>query len=556
MAEGIQPAYTPQDYEDCERIVKSDPKMAEALRKRGVKDVKDVMVDLWASGRGFIEENDANENRIAKPILYLRDETDTIAYGYGRPIEGLTPVIDLYQQKIIAIEDLHSHLPISKTAQELKLSKKKKQENSQLLELKPLEITQSQGPSFKLEGNHLRWQNWDLHIGFNSREGLTLHALQFFDAEKEKFRPVMYRVSCAEMVVPYAEPTAPTYRRNAFDAGEEGLGFNANSLRLGCDCVGSIQYVNAVVNTSDGKARVIENAVCIHEEDDGVLWKHTDWRSGNALVARSRRLAISSFATVANYDYGFFWYLYQDGTVQCEVKLTGIMLPMVIEPGMKSEDLKHALWIREGLAAPYHQHIFGFRMEMCVENFNNSVVEINAEASTGNNPQGNAFVANKTLFTREWEAQRDLEPKTGRYWTVVNRKEKNAAGDAIGYKLMPGTNAWPFLHPLSPVARRAGFTRKHLWVTPYDSKERYPVGNYPNQPNFDGQGLPNWTKGNRKILDEPLVLWYTMNVLHIPRMEEWPIMPVVKAGFSMQAEGFFDENPTLYLQRDTLKSKL
>ena len=42
-----------------------------------------------------------------------------------------------------------------------------------------------------------------------------------------------------------------------------------------------------------------------------MLWKHTDWRSGKANLARCRRLAISSFATVANYDYGFYWYLYQ-----------------------------------------------------------------------------------------------------------------------------------------------------------------------------------------------------------------------------------------------------
>lgn len=28
---------------------------------------------------------------------------------------------------------------------------------------------------------------------------------------------------------------------------------------------------------------------------------------------------------IANYEYGFFWYLYQDGTIQHEVKLTGIL---------------------------------------------------------------------------------------------------------------------------------------------------------------------------------------------------------------------------------------
>ena len=69
----------------------------------------------------------------------------------------------------------------------------------------------------------------------------------------------------------------------------------------------------------------IKNAICMHEEDFGILWKHTDRRTGDAEVRRSRRLVISSISTVENYEYGFFWYLYQDGKIQFEVKLTGIL---------------------------------------------------------------------------------------------------------------------------------------------------------------------------------------------------------------------------------------
>jgi len=206
------------------------------------------------------------------------------------------------------------------------------------------------------------------------------------------------------------------------------------------------------------------------------------------------------------------------------------MLPIGVAPKTKAWELHHSLLLREGIAAPYHQHIFSFRMEMCVEGFKNCVYEVNAEAGGANNLQGNAFVAKKTLFSRELDAQRNLNPMTGRYWTVANRDVKNAIEEPVSYKLMPAENSWTFLNPLSPIMRRAGFIGKHLWVTPYDPAEKYPVGNYPNQPNFDNQGLPTWTQKNRDIVDKPLVLWYTMNVLHIPRLEEWPIMPVVKAG--------------------------
>ena len=70
----------------------------------------------------------------------------------------------------------------------------------------------------------------------------------------------------------------------------------------------------------DGQPREIPNAICMHEEDFGVLWKHTDLFTESAETRRQRRLVISFFATVGNYDYGFYWYLYLDGTIELEVK--------------------------------------------------------------------------------------------------------------------------------------------------------------------------------------------------------------------------------------------
>ena len=221
------------------------------------------MVDLWAQGRGFIGEEVYATERIAKPVLFARDESDTLAFGYGRPIEGLTPVIDLNKKKIIAIEDLGVK-PIAPKMSETQ-QKEKQVSSKDVPLLKPLNITQPEGPSFTIDDHHLKWQGWDLKIGFNPREGLTLHAIQFYDREQSKFRKILYRASCAEMVVPYGDPRPPTYRRNAFDAGEEGLGYNANSLELGCDCVGYIHYLDAIVNTTNGNPRVIKNAICIHE---------------------------------------------------------------------------------------------------------------------------------------------------------------------------------------------------------------------------------------------------------------------------------------------------
>lgn len=83
----------------------------------------------------------------------------------------------------------------------------------------------------------------------------------------------------------------------------------------GCDCLGYIKYFDAHFTNFTGGVETIENCVCMHEEDHGILWKHQDWRTGLAEVRRSRRLTVSFICTVANYEYGFFWHFYQVGCI-------------------------------------------------------------------------------------------------------------------------------------------------------------------------------------------------------------------------------------------------
>ena len=158
-------------------------------------------------------------------------------------------------------------------------------------DLKPLEITQPDGPSFRAEGWSVAWQKWRLRVGFTPREGLVIHTVGYED--QGRVRPILYRAALSDMVVPYGDPSKDHYRKNAFDAGEYGIGSLTNSLTLGCDCLGEIYYFDAVLNNGKGEPFVIPNAVCMHEEDYGILWKHTDWRIGQTEVRRSRRLVVS-----------------------------------------------------------------------------------------------------------------------------------------------------------------------------------------------------------------------------------------------------------------------
>jgi primary-amine oxidase len=268
-----------------------------------------------------------------------------------------------------------------------------------------------------------------------------------------------------------------------------------------------------------------------------------DWRTGDVEIRRSRRLVISSFSTVANYEYGFFWYFYQDGTIRLEIKLTGIVSTGSILP---NEKRKYGTVLAPGLYAPNHQHFFNIRLDMSVDGQHNSVAEVNtvAESIDDENPYGNAFFVQSTIFKTEQEAQRLVDLNTGRYWKVFNPSKVNIQGEPVAYKLVPGENALPFAHPESSVSKRAGFITKHLWVTPYAENERFAAGDYPNQ-HRGGAGLVQWTKENRSIDNTDVVLWYTIGHTHIPRLEDWPVMPVAYTGFLLKPVGFFDRNPAL-----------
>ena len=529
---GVQPRIMFDEFHECEATVKADPGFQAALEKRGITDPDLVMVDSWSAGYyGFPDEEG---KRLALTRNFLRSGPND--NGYARPIEGLSALVDLNKMKVIRIDD-YGVVPMAPN--DGNYAAEFVGEFRQ--DLKPLDITQAEGPSFTVDGHSVSWQKWHLRVGFTPREGLVLHTVGYED--QGRIRPIMYRAALSDMVVPYGDPSKDHYRKNAFDAGEYGIGSLTNSLTLGCDCLGEIYYLDADLNTGGGGAFTIPNAVCMHEEDYGILWKHTDWRNGHAEVRRSRRLVISSIATVGNYEYGFFWYFYQDGTIQMEVKLTGIINTAGIEEGKSP---KYGTIVAPGLNAHIHQHFFNFRLDMCVDGDANTVYEVNtvAEPAGPDNPHSNAFYAQATPLKTELEAQRVIDPMSGRYWTVSNPSVTNALGNPVSYKLMPGENILPFAHPDASIIKRAGFMTKHLWVTPFAPDELSATGPYPNQ-HPGGAGLPEYTKDDRNVENTDVVLWYTLGYHHVPRPEDWPISPVSYCGFTLKPVGFFDTNPVL-----------
>jgi primary-amine oxidase len=529
---GSQPTMSIDEQVECEQAVLTSEEFRAALKKHyGIDDTSLVMVDIWSAGNYGSEED--RTRRLARPLCFLRsDPTDN---GYVRPIEGIRPVVDLNIMKVIRVEE-YGIWPLPPKSGNYSATRVPDQRR----DITPLTITQPDGPSFALEGYQMSWQNWKFVIGFNAREGLTLHHVRYNDQGRD--RSILYRASLTEMVVPYGDPSAQQARKNAFDVGEYGMGMCANSLRLGCDCLGHIAYLDAHLCDSRGQALTIPNAICIHEEDFGILWKHTDRRLPDAPeVRRSRRLVVSSISTVENYEYGFFWYFYQDGNIQFEIKLTGILSLGALHP---NETSPYGTLIAPQLYAPNHQHFFNVRLDFDLDGSANTVQRIDVEADPvdEHNPFENAFRSKATALATETEARAHLKLESARTWRIINPSVKNAVGEPVAYRFLPGDNSFPFASPNAWWRKRAGFVNHHVWVTPYCQQERYAAGDYPNQ-SSGGDGLSKWTEANRSIADTDVVLWYTFGHTHIPRSEDYPVMPASYIGFMLKPSGFFEMNP-------------
>jgi primary-amine oxidase len=530
---GAQPNVTIDEYHEADVALRKDPRVAEALAARGITDLDLVLIDTWAFGSHLLAEEN-RDRRLGWADVWRRAEHG--ANPYANPVTGLHLIVDMDTMELVEIEDdgtIEEPSPMGEYVPKLVPGQTVRSD------LKRYDVTQPEGASFTLDGNLLTWQRWSLRVGFNGREGLVLHTVGYEDGGRR--RTVAHRMSFAEMVVPYRDPTTDHQRRTAFDIGEWGMGFMTTGLELGCDCLGEIAYVDATLHDSAGEPYEIPNAICIHEEDAGILWKHVDEEAGTE-VRRMRRLVVSFHATVANYEYLVYWRFYEDGNIECEVRATGIMVTTHFE----GEQPPYGTLIDERTYAPTHQHFIVARLDLDTDGEENTVVASSSEALPvgPGNEHGLAIVQRTEPLRTEQEGMQDYDWATQRSWKVVNERVRNGLGTPVGYKLVPGAAIPSMLDPSSPVLQRAGVLAHTLWVTPYAPDERWPCGELVVQATED-LGLPAWTAADRPIQDTDVVLWYVFGIHHVTRPEDWPVMPVDTVSFWLKPVGFFDRNPAL-----------
>lgn len=508
----------------AEEIAHADPRWVAAMRDRNI-DTARVSVLVGLGEREKLPRR--GTDRVVNGSVFLRDGVPG-----AMSVAGMTLSLNLTQGRIDTFNGGGARPDTGGAATRAALA-------SPRAPLAALNITQPAGSSVRITGNQITWDKWTLRVGVDPRRGLEVHDVSFLDGARR--RSVLYSGSVTEIIAPYGDPRFGTWYPR--DEGDYGMGIYSMSSAVALnDTPPNAAFLDATMHDHLGRPITVPRAIAVYERDGGMLWRHAN------VSRRGRQLVVSSHSTIDNYDYQFNWIFSQDGAIDGEVVLSGIMN---VNRGPERDSAHVDGHVSFGhvvaplVNAPNHQHFFSYRLDLDVDGAANTVYQLDTKSEAGpTSPKGELFSMSEQPLLTERTGAADVSFSSARSWRVVNTHETNALGQFTGYTLVPGSATPVFALPGSAPVRTAGFVTHQLWITPNTPDQQYAAGEFQNL-GRDDDGLPTWTAANRSVRDTDVVLWYTLGITHIPRPEDWPMMPAHRGSFRLVPTSFFSRNPAL-----------
>ncbi len=543
--EGVQTNIMFEEWNSAGQIALNDPRVLQALNERGVTDLSKVFAAPFSAGYFGIP---SEEGRRLFRIGFF-DLRGTKNHIWGKPIEGLLAVVDINEATVINFIDRGS-VPVNPSSNAYD-----EESVGDLRDpLKLVDISQPHGKNYTFDNNVISWQNWSLHLRYDRRAGPVISMVSYKDGDRQ--RPVLYQGSLAEISVPYMSPEDTWSFRTFMDQGEYGFGVSATQLLPGQDCPKNATFISPVMPDDKGNPYAAKDVVCVFERNTGdPIWRHGEIVN-NTIESRPQvDLVVRTISSLGNYDYVLDWIFNQAGAIKTMVGATGSDAVKGVAAktiaNATAEDTAYGTLVAPQIVAQNHDHFFSFRLDMDVDGLNNSFVKETLERQQlpEDNPRRSIWVTKMDVAKTDTQAKYDLNYQNPSMWRVMNFNTKNAMGYPPSYMIMSLGNQSTLLSTDDYPNRRANFTNHHLWVTPYDSNEKYASGLYPNQ-SKGGDGLEAWTSHNRPIENNDLVAWYTLGHHHVPVAEDWPILPTAWHGFILKPANFFDRNPAINLRKE------
>jgi primary-amine oxidase len=542
-AKGAQAGTFDNEYLELGEQAKQDPKMQEALAKRGIKDL--TTVQCYPAPFGYLAYPEMEGHRVMYGDCF---DVHGSFLTWGRPIDGLYFLVDAAEKKILKVMD-EGNTPVPMSAINFEEATPKPGTT-------PISIAQPLGPSFKNLNGDVSWQSWHFRVRLDERRGPVINLVRLDDAGK--LRSVMYEGSMSELFVPYMDPAESWATRVFIDAGEYYPGGILRGLREGVDCPSNAEYIDGLASNEHGLPLLRPREACLFEVYAGdPAWRHFELET--VWGRPTRELVLRTAAVIGNYDYMLDWRFEQDGSIRVAVGATGIIETKAVKSkgagahGMSdaagtAADDAYGHFVGENTVGVNHDHFFSFRLDLDVDGQNNTFVEhrLKQKLLPAATHRKSIWVAEPMVARTEADAMLDIRMDKPSMWMFINPNVHGPLGYPTGYEIMPGATAASLMDPDDGPQRVGAFSNHQLWVTPYRPDEIYASGLFPTMGKGD-DGLAVWTKANRAIENTDIVAWYTMGFHHVPRAEDWPVMPVMWHDFVIRPYDFFPQNPELTL---------
>jgi primary-amine oxidase len=530
------------EFDEMDKVMKKDPRVIEALKKRGISDLAPIF--CFADPFSYFALPELEGHRI---MMGGCADTHGVYYSWSRGIEGLQIKVDATEKKVLQVED-QGITPISQApVNYMDL------ESAPRAGTTPISVTQPLGASFQIKGGEVSWQNWRFRFRLDPRLGAIINLAGIQDGDR--FRSVLYEGSLSELYVPYMDPAIGWANRVFIDAGEfYATGNVLKPLRAEIDCPSNAVYLNGLSSEEHGFPVIHSQIACLFESYSGdPAWRH--FEDHQLSGSGTRVLVLRTAATIGNYDYVLDWRFERDGNLRVAVGATGIIETKSVK-AKNAEGSGHAMagapdefghFVADNTVGVNHDHFFSYRLDVDIDGVNNSFMAMRLVKRQLNNPMRKSiWVAEPVIAKTEKDAMMDIRLDRPAMWHFINPNVKGPLGYPTGYELMPGATAASLLDPEDGPQKVGAFSTHQLWVTPYKQDERYAAGVYPTESKGD-DGLASWTKTNRAIENTDIVAWYTLGFHHVTRAEDWPVMPVMWHDFVLRPFDFFPQSPVITL---------
>ncbi|WP_158975401.1 MULTISPECIES: tyramine oxidase [Flavobacteriaceae] len=527
----VQPSLMLEEWMQAGEIWKTDKRVTDALKERGYK-IEDVAGAPLTTGFFGTETRD---QRLLK--VWLLDIKDIKRNLFAKPINGITPVVDINKGEVIdvLIDDNVGRNDTTYDYDEASVNAYK---------LKPVTLNSPEGDNFSFtDDGKITWDKWKFHLRMDKRFGAVV-SLAEFDGQS-----VAYQISANEMFVPYQDASEDWKYRSYMDIGEYGFGLLSSALQEGTDVPDNATLLNAVIPMDDGTPLLYEKIIGIFERNTGrPLWRHAEFLNETHESRAEIELVVRTIPVVGNYDYVVDYVFSSKGILNIEVGATGMdavkaaKAKTMSDPTAMSETRVGNL-VAPNLIGVYHDHFLSFRIDLDVDGIQNSFAtdEI-VPVKYPNNTRKSGWEVVEHPELKEGAITENKEGHDG-FWKVVNKNSKNSLGQHKSYQIL-GHSYLSVLDDEDYPQKRAAWSKQQLWVTPYDKSELYPSGKYPNQ--SDGSdGILKWIAQDRSIDNTDIVCWYTMGFHHITLPEDWPVLPTFWHSVTLRPAKSFDRNPAI-----------